>query len=239
MKKLLFGLLCFGALYFTLHHSKYGHLIYGYHKFWYTPESYQSDIHFIHQKKCSILKKIHLSKVSGRKKYLEQVRQVVLKDIPKLFDYWYGTRWNLNGMTQTPGHGKIACGYFVTTILRDAGFKVNRIKMAQMAAEPFLKKIVNPNKLKRFYKVDIHQFLEVIKAQGAGLYLVGLDTHIGFIQYEASDKESIWFIHSGSLGQKCVKRERASESRTLNNSKYKVLAKLDDDEKFMRLWLKE
>src|SRR5688500_17600336 len=39
----------------------------------------------------------------------------------EVFPYWYGTGWDFNGTTETPGQGKIACGYFVSTVLRDAG----------------------------------------------------------------------------------------------------------------------
>ncbi|MCL2715253.1 MAG: hypothetical protein FWD68_11870 [Alphaproteobacteria bacterium] len=40
-----------------------------------------------------------------------------------LFPVWYGTPWNFNGTTRVPGQGTIACGYFVTGILSDAGFR--------------------------------------------------------------------------------------------------------------------
>ena len=39
---------------------------------------------------------------------------------------WMGTPWDFYGTTQQPGRGKIACGYFVTTVLRDAGVRLRR-----------------------------------------------------------------------------------------------------------------
>ena len=39
---------------------------------------------------------------------------------------WIGTKWDFNGITEVPQQGKIACGYFVTTVLRDAGLPAVR-----------------------------------------------------------------------------------------------------------------
>src|SRR6188474_3208784 len=54
-------------------------------------------------------------------------KQLLLNNIrDSLFTCWLGTPWDFYGTTQTPGKGKIACGYFVTTLLRDMGASVNR-----------------------------------------------------------------------------------------------------------------
>ena len=44
--------------------------------------------------------------------------------IDEIFSAWIGTRWDFDGTSQTPREGRIACGYFVSTVLRDAGFDV-------------------------------------------------------------------------------------------------------------------
>jgi len=36
----------------------------------------------------------------------------------EIFPFWYGTEWDFNGTTQQPGTGRIACGYFVSTVLQ-------------------------------------------------------------------------------------------------------------------------
>src|SRR4029453_1954809 len=59
-------------------------------------------------------------------------KQALINNIrDSLFVCWYGTAWDFNGITEEPGKGKIACGYFVTTILRDLGIPVKRYKHAQ------------------------------------------------------------------------------------------------------------
>ncbi|MBC7852151.1 MAG: hypothetical protein IAF94_01845, partial [Pirellulaceae bacterium] len=44
--------------------------------------------------------------------------------LPGMMHCWLGTPWDFNGTAKGPGGGKIACGYFVATVLKDAGFQV-------------------------------------------------------------------------------------------------------------------
>src|SRR6478609_6492850 len=37
---------------------------------------------------------------------------------------WYGTKWSFDGYTEVPKSGSIACGYFVSTTLRDMGMNI-------------------------------------------------------------------------------------------------------------------
>ena len=55
--------------------------------------------------------------------------------IKKIVPYWYGTKWDFNGTSRIPGQGSIAYGYFVTTILEDAGINLSRNRLAQCASE--------------------------------------------------------------------------------------------------------
>ena len=54
-------------------------------------------------------------------------RAYLLTTIDAQFEHWKGTPWDFNGTTRTPGEGAIACGYFVTTVLEQAGFKIERV----------------------------------------------------------------------------------------------------------------
>ena len=51
-----------------------------------------------------------------------------------VFPDWMGTKWDFNGVSNVPGKGMIACGYFVSTTLKHIGFNLNRYKLAQQAA---------------------------------------------------------------------------------------------------------
>lgn len=151
-------------------------------------------------------------------------KQTLLNNIrDSLFVCWYGTEWDFNGITEEPGKGKIACGYFVTTILRDLGVPVKRYKHAQMPSEDMINSLCLKNNITRYANEPIPSFVEKMKAKGVGLYIVGLDFHTGFI---LNDGQDIYFVHSNYAGKKIVMSELANESSVLATSKMKMIGKV-------------
>ena len=151
-------------------------------------------------------------------------KQLLLNNIrDSLFCCWLGTPWNFYGTTETPGKGKIACGYFVTTLLRDMGASVNRVKHAQCASEEMIKAVCIKNSIRRYRNENISSFIEKVKLNGTGLYIAGLDFHTGFI---LNDGEDVYFIHANYAGRKEVMKEIAIESTVLSSSNYKVIGKV-------------
>ena len=153
----------------------------------------------------------------------------------EVFKQWYGTKWDFNGTTRTPKKGEIACGYFVTTVLEDVGFNIPRIKWAQSASEFFIKKLA-PYNLKRFTDKPLSEVKKYLISAGDGLYLVGLDTHVGFVLVEG---KTISFIHSNyyypDLG---VMKENITTKNPLSDSHYRIFGKLMTDEMVIN-WLKD
>ncbi len=148
---------------------------------------------------------------------------------------WYGTQWDYNGTTTTPGVGKIACGYFVTTLLRDTGVNLERVRLAQQASELIIKTLVTEQSIRRFSDSTMNDFVENINAWGNGLYLVGLDNHVGFLSV---DDEGFYFIHSSFVVPSYVIKEDAATSSVLASSRYKIVGKLDDS-LFIHKWLND
>jgi hypothetical protein len=147
---------------------------------------------------------------------------------------WIGTPWDFNGTTETPQQGKIACGYFVTTVLRDAGLPIARIKLAQCASEQLVTALIQPKYIHRFSNVANDNFIQAVQQQGFGLFIVGLDNHVGFIY---NDGTEIYFIHSTFVGTRNVQKEKAAASSVLRQSKYKVLGKISADEGILNKWI--
>lgn len=141
-----------------------------------------------------------------------------------LIPYWYGTTWNFYGTTETPGKGSIACGYFVTTVLRDAGMRINRSKLAQCASEIMIQQLSIKHSVQRFRNVRLESFIEEILQEQPGLYIVGLDYHTGFLFNYGRE---IYFIHASYATPKMVIMEKANESGILASSKYKVIGKVN------------
>ncbi|MEI7734302.1 MAG: hypothetical protein WCI49_02500 [Ferruginibacter sp.] len=180
-----------------------------------------------------IIKRLHGSAWNSTiKKGKEMVftRAVTETIIPN----WMGTKWDFNGTSEIPQQGSIACGYFVTTVLRDAGLRVARVKLAQMASEQMITSLVQAKYIQRFSNVAINDFTAAVTKQGFGLYLIGLDNHTGFIY---NDGDTVYFIHSSVVGTRNVQKEIAANSWVLQQSKYKVLGKISADEKILNKWI--
>ena len=153
----------------------------------------------------------------------QKIKQLTNSICDSLIPCWYGTAWNFYGTSETPGKGNIACGYFVTTIIRDAGLPVKRVKMAQCASEEMIRNLCEKTSIKRYRNKNLNEFVAAIKLMGYGLYIIGLDNHTGFIY---NDGKEIYFIHSSYATPKCVIKEIANSSSVLASSKYRVIGKL-------------
>jgi len=177
---------------------------------------------------------INQLKTSCRKMSTKKAGEAFASYIDKqLVPHWIGTPWDYNGITQTPGKGKIACGYFVTTVLRDAGVRINRVKMAQCASETMINSLTK-NKV-NYSSLSFNEFINKVKAKGNGLSIIGLDNHTGFLY---NDGKELWFIHSSVAGTRAVAKEKARASSVLYYSNYKVVGFISQDAKFIKRWLK-
>lgn len=182
-------------------------------------------IHSIKQKQ-----KVHWQKISTAQQEKIFVNAVIQTIIPA----WIGTPWDFNGVTQTPQQGKIACGYFVTTVLRDAGVELQRIKLAQAASQKIITTLALKKDIKLCCNKSIENFVQLIKSTGYGLYVVGLDNHTGFIY---NDGKEVYFIHSSVMGTRNVQKEIAAYSKVLTMSKYKIVGKISANNSLLNRWI--
>ncbi|NQY08964.1 MAG: hypothetical protein HRT71_05530 [Flavobacteriales bacterium] len=148
-----------------------------------------------------------------------------------IFPAWYGTPWDFNGISNVPMEGEIACGYFVSTTLKHAGFNLNRYKLAQQCSSVIVNKTCGSKNVQRFN--SLNKMLEFLKNKKEGIYILGLGYHVGFIVVE---KGTVFFVHSDFFSDK-VKRELAINSMALNSSEVFVLANITNNEILMNKWL--
>ena len=139
-----------------------------------------------------------------------------------IHEEWMGTAWTFSGTSQTPKQGSIACGYFVTTTLQQAGIELDRVRLAQAASEQMILAITAPDTVRRFSDTSLEGFLKSVRSQGEGYYIVGLDNHTGFLQVHADG--NIDFIHSGP--GRGVVREKPADAPELAHSRYRVTGKI-------------
>ena len=198
-------------------------------------DSYQEKLQAIESQRLHLAREYADS--ADKKEVLEKSRKLFVAAIDHgVFPFWYGTDWDFYGTTETPKQGKIACGYFVTTVLRDVGVKVQRVSLAQQASENIIKSLTSEPYIKRFRNVAIEKFVEDIKAFGEGFYIVGLDNHVGFILNDGND---VYFVHSSYVEPSEVIKEKALTSPVLSSSKYRVIGKISADNSFLRKWLNQ
>lgn len=153
--------------------------------------------------------------------------------VDSLFPYWYGTPWDFNGYTETPRKGNIACGYFVSTTLRDMGLKINRYKIAQKAALGILKTFVKPENILSFQEFDrMHAYLAT--SQKDEVFILGLDYHVGFV---VRKDQQLYFIHSNYFGKSQVEKEAFTASYSAQSSARFYLGSLTNNQVFINRWI--
>ncbi len=206
--------------------------------FYLSPYKYQTPFYrwyYSHSDYKKLLSEIKIKQQKLKKEYKEAKtkteKEKIRKKAQKIFEssfedvckYWYGTKWSYSGTTQIPGKGKIACGYFVTTILRDLGYPIERIKMAQAASETLIRKTVEKKYIKLKVNAKFGDFMEEVEEMGDGIYILGLDTHVGFLFIDGT---STHFIHSSNGILKGVRNQMAFSSATIKRSKYRVAGQI-------------
>lgn len=197
---------------------------------------YQTVVQEILVKKNKFAKLYNNSDSAGKNSIIINMRNYLFKKITnELFTYWYGTKWDFNGTTRTPKKGKIACGYFITNVLTDAGFNIPRVRWAQSASEVFIRRLAT-NNIKRFSNRPILEVERYLLKTGDGLYLVGLDCHVGFIVVK---NDTIKFVHSNYYQQEIgVMSEEIDSRNPLNDSQYRIIGKLLSDEMMIN-WIND
>ncbi|MBS3733433.1 MAG: hypothetical protein KGY99_00710 [Phycisphaerae bacterium] len=166
---------------------------------------------------------------------LNEARQALVRAIARdIAPRWLGTPWAFHGTSQTPGEGAIACGYFVSTVLRDAGLRVERVRLAQQPAERIILSLTGEAHVRRFSNAPLERFVAAVRSCGEGAYVVGLDYHVGLL---TCGPEGVFFVHSQGVAPREVVRERAGESPVLDASRYRVFGRITADDALIEAWL--
>lgn len=167
---------------------------------------------------------------------LQQARQLLVASLDTvIWPAWYGTPWAFYGTTQQPHHDSIACGYFVTTTLRDAGLRLDRVALAKTTSEKLIQNLTDEAHIRRYRLMPQARFVQQVRQLGDGLYIVGLDFHVGFLRVQHGQ---VRFIHSTYLGAGQVVNEDAATSAALR-SKYRVVGRISADARLLESWLRQ
>lgn len=153
--------------------------------------------------------------------------------IDSIFEYWLGTPWDFNGHTEKPRGGEVACGYFVSTTIRDVGVNINRYKVAQKAAADIIMELCDNRIIKRLTSfAKLEEYLQSVDENE--LLIVGLDNHVGFL-YKKNGLN--YFAHSNYINRKGVEVEITKKSIALKNSSIYVIGSFSKNKSIIRNWL--
>jgi len=169
-----------------------------------------------------------------KEKVLKETREVLETLLPEMMICWVGTPWDFHGTAEGPGQGKIACGYFVATVLRDAGFRVDRYKLAQQASQNILRSFVPREAMEVKVGVPYENYAAALNKSEAGVRIVGLDSHVAFV---VTGPKGFRFIHSSGSKPWCVVNEAEEEAEVLRRSNYRVQGLLTGDREVLKRWL--
>ena len=171
---------------------------------------------------------------AARREVLDDARVLLESTLPAMMRCWLGTPWDFDGIASGPGGDGIACGYFVSTVLRDAGFRVHRYRLAQQPSENIMRTFLPRSACKLTAGVDYDSFADALETAEPGIYIVGLDTHVGFVVVKGGEFR---FIHSSGSRPWSVVDESRADATVLRNSNWRMLGHLTSDREVLRKWL--
>jgi hypothetical protein len=156
--------------------------------------------------------------------------------VDKIIPHWYGTPWSFGGHTAIPNQGKIACGYFISTTLRDMGINLNRYKLAQqspideakiISCGTVINSVVQESPEKAFEEID--------RLTKEGLHFIGFDTgHVGYLLKREGE---LFLIHSNYLSPVSVCIELLAESRVFKSFSKFHLVDISNNDVLIQRWL--
>lgn len=152
-----------------------------------------------------------------------------------VFPAWYETTWDFNGVSQEPLTGPIACGYFVTTTLRQSKFDIDRVYLAQQASSVLIRKVCDKDRIKVVTNGQLPKLLTYMEAQPDGIYILGLDNHVGYVVKKG---KTLDMVHSSYWPQVKVVREKLVDSAIIKESKYFMIGNVLHSDATLQGWLK-
>lgn len=199
------------------------------------PQRYAVLVSELQRWRVDLAKKHKQAKSPAERAAVEHDARIVLETtLPEMMRCWLGTPWDFNGTAAKPGGGRIACGYFVSTVLMDAGFKVDRYQLARQPSGNILRSFLQKDDCRLTVDQPYDQFAASMAAAEPGIYLLGLDTHVGFLVVKAGDYR---MLHSSGCEPWCVVDEDRDHAWALRKSSWRMTGNLTADRGVIRRWL--
>ena len=133
----------------------------------------------------------------------------------------------------------ISCSYFLTAALQNAGLVLeSRARFAQAPAAWIERALLPPGgQIHRYGTLAADELEKKLVGLGEGLYVVGLDIHVGFIVVRDGHA---WFVHSSYTPPGTVVKEPVVSSMAIALSRRKGywISPLFQDDRIIEMWLR-
>ena len=184
----------------------------------------------------NLAKEYARARTADQKAAVEHDARVILEImLPEMMRCWVGTPYDFNGTAEKPGRDRIACGYYVSTLLRDAGFRVDRYKLAQQPSGNIMRTFLPADSCQLKVGEDYRKYADWVEGMKPGVYLIGMDTHVGFIVVRT---DGMHFFHSSADRRVGVVEETRDKAWALRKSNWRMLGHFTGEAGVMRTWLK-
>ena len=161
----------------------------------------------------------------------QNYKQYLESSLERILEHWYGTRWSMNGAATQPRKGSVGCDYLVIRALEGLGYNFDKYELgwetitqnptSWLASENIVK--ASSSQTREFWGMSYKNLKRYINTQGDGIYVVGTDTHVGFLQKKGNN---YYFMHSSQRPHGKVVKENADKVSTLRDSNVYVIGKL-------------
>ncbi|MBL4634058.1 MAG: hypothetical protein JKY56_09300, partial [Kofleriaceae bacterium] len=102
------------------------------------------------------------------------------------------------------------------------GFRVHVKKLQRQPSQLIIKSFVGGKRIRKFSNASMKRFLSSVREMGPGLFIIGLDFHVGFL---LQTKDDLRFVHA-SYETLTVVNQDAASAMPITSSNYKVVGKL-------------
>ena len=191
---------------------------------------------------------LHAARTSAaRRAVLARARDVAFRAIvDDLAPLWIGMPWGLGrNSTATRPYQRdmvVGCSYFVTAIAQGAGLRLDdRFRFAQAPALHIQRAFARGRgAVHRYLSIPAERLEREIAALGDGLYLIGLDVHVGFV---VVDRGAVRLLHASYTGARQVSDELLREALAIDRSREEgyfvspVFVRSPDNDALVERWL--
>jgi hypothetical protein len=203
-----------------------------------SPQSNYNDLKKqVNRKRLEFYSSYQKSNDSAKAKLIEEAGNYIFDQLlNKIIPFWYKTSWCLSGYSNIPREGTVGCSYFVSNTLVACGFKLNRYRLAQTDPIAGSRSLTFSDSLIQFKQTGSLAVLanEILKKHGDGLYIIGLDTHTGYLLIHQS---KLYFIHSAYYYPNAVCLEYFEKSIGILGSTNYYLTPITSNKKLLEKWI--